>query len=122
MVSELELGKKRGRAKKVTSSVSSLVSSLVSTSKTEVTIDHPKNGEKFQPHHYAVRIGLTDNEGGRPVEISIDNGEWKPCRLTSGYYWYDWHSIPQGKHKLVAQVKLTSGKYKKSNIVYCEVQ
>src|SRR5262245_55223214 len=68
-----------------------------------VTIDHPQNGEKLAPHHYSIRIG---SGGGSGVEVSIDGGEWQAARENSGYYWYDWHQIPAGKHKITARVRM----------------
>ena len=86
--------------------------------KTGVRIDYPQNGESLQPHHYAVRIGMSGGEG---VEISIDGGEWQACRQTQGYFWHDWQGIAKGSHKLVARVKLRDGKFKKSKVVHCKV-
>lgn len=83
-----------------------------------ITIDHPKDGEAIHPHHYAVRIGAG---GGSAVEISVDGGDWKPCRHTAGYYWFDWHNIPSGSHQLVARLQLQNGKTKKSKSVRCKV-
>ena len=78
-----------------------------------VVVDFPKNGEKILPVHYAFRIGANQEN----IEISMDGGEWKSCRKGSGYFWYDWNSIPAGKHKCAARMKLTNGKYKKSKSV-----
>ncbi len=70
--------------------------------KYEITIDHPKDGEVItHKAHYAVRIG-TPNNG--VVELSIDGSEFHRCRHSVGYWWYDWHNIPVGKHVLVARL------------------
>jgi hypothetical protein len=82
--------------------------------KYEITIDHPKNGE-------AVRIG-TPNQG--IVELSIDGSEFKRCRHSVGYWWYDWCNIPSGEHVLVARlVDPQKGRtLKKSQPVKCVVE
>lgn len=90
--------------------------------KYEITIDHPKNGEVItHKAHYAVRIGTPNN--GR-VELSIDNGEFLPCRHSVGYWWYDWCNIPVGKHTLVARLvdPVKNRTLKKSAPVKCIVK
>lgn len=87
--------------------------------KTHIAIDHPQNGEKIHPHHYAIRVS---SSGGDGVELSIKNGDWKSCRYSAGYYWFDWCSIEPKKYQIVARMRLPSGKYKKSNIIQCEVE
>lgn len=102
-------GKKQGRAKKAEGT----------QSKAYLVIDYPKNGEKLGLlHHYAIRIGAG---GGESVEISIDDGTWHLCRQAAGYFWYDWHAIPKGTHKIVARMKLANGKIKKSKITRISV-
>ena len=112
MAIELEKPKRKAPVKKILSSILP-----ASTSQESIVIDYPKDGDKFLPHHYAVRIGAS---GGSGVEIAVDGGDWKHCRHTAGYYWYDWHQIPVGKHKLVVRMKTADGKIKKSKIVNCE--
>ena len=82
-----------------------------------VTIDHPVNGEHITyTGHYAVRVG-TPNEG--VVRLSVDGGEFLPCRFSGGYWWYDWCDIPAGRHTLVARLvdPLTDRVLKKSSPV-----
>lgn len=127
-------GRKQGRPKKVLAAGTSPSSSSLPVSPTSglsgdsslkgkekeekaksfIVIDHPKNRENItHPHHYAIRIGAS---GGENVEISIDNSSWHACRQSAGYYWYDWHSLSKGEHKIVARMKLPNGKFKKSKI------
>lgn len=86
--------------------------------KTYVVIDYPQNGDTLAPEHYSLRIGAS---AGHPVEVSIDGGPWQSAREHSGYYWYDWHNIPAGKHTCVARIQLPDGKVKKSKAVSCRV-
>jgi len=135
MITETIEPKKRGRPKKIKStngdslSPSAVIAKLSKekTSKTKpgspaakayVVIDHPTNGSTIQPQHYAIKIGAS---GGEAVEFSMDGGEWQQSRFAEGFYWYDWHSIPSGSHKIVARIKLPTGKYKKSKITRCQV-
>lgn len=73
---------------------------------TEVAVDYPREGEKITSPDYAFRVGA-----GAPgtVEISIDNGEWRPCRQAEGYAWYDWSGYKAGKHQVVARVQAQNG-------------
>lgn len=79
-----------------------------------IRIDFPKTGERIQPRHYAICICAC---GGDDVQVSIDRGDWRQCHSAKGFFWYDWHNIPNGKHKIVARMKLPTGKFKKSKDV-----
>ncbi len=92
------------------------------SSKYQIFIDHPKNGEEITyKAHYAIRIG-TPNQA--KVEVSIDSGEYQQCRFSSGYWWYDWCNIPPGKHKIVARLvdPQKNRTLKKSAVVECLVK
>jgi hypothetical protein len=81
---------------------------------TYVVIDHPANGDVLIPSHYAVRIGAS---WGGIVEFQVDDAEWIPCRHNAGYWWFDWHNIPLGKHKLAARMVDNNGKVLKKSAV-----
>ncbi|MBI5209028.1 MAG: Ig-like domain-containing protein [Elusimicrobia bacterium] len=73
----------------------------VSKSAASVTIDYPRPNEKVMPGHYTVRVAAS---GGTPnVVVSIDGGEFAPCRSAAGYWWFDWQATP-GRHSLVARM------------------
>ena len=76
-----------------------------------IWIDHPQEGERLYAAHYVMRLGVG---GAEAVEISINQGPWQPCRLTSGYWWYDWSAIPKGKHALVARMRTSGGQWYKT--------
>jgi hypothetical protein len=85
-----------------------------------VVIDHPINGEVLIPNHYAVRIGAS---WGGIVEFQVDDTDWIPCRHNAGYWWFDWHNIPSGKHKLAARMIDNNGNVlKKSALRRVEVK
>lgn len=76
-----------------------------------IWIDHPQEAETLLGPVYVIRLGVG---GAEEVELSIDKGAWQPCRLTSGYFWYDWKDIPQGKHTLVARMRTSDGRWYKT--------
>ena len=81
---------------------------------TFITIDFPKTGERIHPQHYAICIRAHEGDN---VQLSINQGDWKPCHFARGFYWFDWHNIPNGKHEIVAKMMLPTGGFKKSNNV-----
>src|ERR1019366_449379 len=76
-----------------------------------IWIDYPVQNETLTGPHYNVRLGVG---GANLVEISIDKGPWLPCRLTSGYWWYDWSQIALGKHTLVARIRTPDNQWFKT--------
>jgi hypothetical protein len=76
-----------------------------------IWIDHPTQNETLQTPGYSIRLGVG---GADLVEISIDKSPWLPCRLTSGYWWYDWTGITKGKHTLVARMRTSDGRWYKT--------
>jgi hypothetical protein len=76
-----------------------------------IWIDFPAQNETLQGPDYHVRLGVG---GADLVEISIDKSPWLPCRLTSGYWWYDWSNIAPGKHALVARMRTSDNRWFKT--------
>jgi hypothetical protein len=76
-----------------------------------IWIDHPSQNEVLTWPQYNVRMGVG---GADLVEISIDKSPWLPCRLTSGYWWYDWSDIAPGKHTLVARMRTSDNAWFKT--------
>ena len=72
-----------------------------------ILIDHPQQNERLRGSVYVVRLGVG---GAETVEISIDGEPWRPCRLTSGYWWFDWSGIRLGKHTLTARMRTFDGR------------
>src|ERR1039457_5616322 len=73
-----------------------------------IWIDHPTQNEILLGPQYNIRLGVG---GADLVEISIDKSPWLPCRLASGYWWYDWSKIARGKHQLVARMRASDGRW-----------
>ncbi len=81
-------------------------------------IDYPTEGEKIQEGSYAIRISTDPNS---EVEISINNGEWRPCRESIGYWWFDWKPMNVARCKLAARSRVGKGRWKKSDARSCEI-
>jgi hypothetical protein len=82
-----------------------------------IWIDFPIQNEVLRAPTYVIRLGV----GGTDlVEISIDKSPWLPCRLTSGYWWYDWATIARGKHTLVARMRTPDGRWFKTPLRQCD--
>jgi len=82
-----------------------------------IWIDYPTQNETLRNSAYVVRLGVG---GADLVEISIDKSPWLPCRLTSGYWWYDWSKISRGKHTLTARMRTTDGRWFKTPVRQCD--
>jgi hypothetical protein len=67
----------------------------------KVIIDYPTELETVSGLSYSIRVGAT-NEGS--VEISFNEGEWKPCRFNCGYWWFDWGYFKPGEYKILARM------------------
>jgi hypothetical protein len=82
-----------------------------------IWIDYPEQNTILTAPTYVIRLGVG---GADLVEISIDKSPWLPCRLTSGYWWYDWAKIAKGKHTLVARMRATDGRWFKTPPRLCD--
>jgi hypothetical protein len=113
-VSTLEPKKKKApaRAKKVSRKAELSPESYV-------IIDHPQDGDLVSGLVYTVRIGASSNG---TVELSIDGGDWQPCRFAAGYWWFDWGWYTPGSHSLCARLRDDAGNtISESAPVKCEV-
>ena len=79
---------------------------------TMLAVDFPHQGEKITSPQYTVRLNAPDDVSR--MDISIDQGDWKPCRKAAGYWWYDWSGYESGEHAIIARIQV-DGK-----IVNCE--
>jgi hypothetical protein len=82
-----------------------------------IWIDHPQERERLLGPVYVIRLGVG---GAQQVEISIDGGAWQNCRLTSGYWWFDWSGIQPGKHTLTARMRTTDGRWFRTPARNCD--
>jgi len=82
-----------------------------------IWIDFPLQNEVLNAPVYVIRMGVG---GADLVEMSIDKSAWLPCRLTSGYWWFDWSKIAKGKHTLVARMRTPDGRWFKTPPRLCD--
>ena len=87
------------------------------TKAVEIAVDFPREGELIWTGHYAIRLSGTP---GAEVEVSINNGDWKPCRPAVGFYWYDWWVDGNSTNEVAARARVGNGKWQKSKTVSCK--
>ncbi len=73
-----------------------------------VTLDYPVNAEKITAPGYTLRAGTVGD--AERVEISIDQGDWRSCRHSVGYWWYDWGGYAEGRHRAEVRACLKNGR------------
>lgn len=72
--------------------------------RTMLAVDFPRQGETITGPQYSVRLSAPDD--AVRMDISIDQGEWQPCRRAEGYWWYDWSGYEDGEHEIIARVQV----------------
>ena len=86
---------------------------------TFIAIDFPRNNAEILFNAgYAIRISASECE---VVEISINDGEWQPCRNASGYWWFDWNITEPGRYKMYARMRGSGGRETVSKRRLCKV-
>ena len=76
-------------------------------SRPAVRVECPGEGDVIARPSYTFHIAAMPGAGG--VEVSIDQGNWMPCREALGIWWYDWSGFDKGEHQLVARIRKGSG-------------
>jgi len=66
-----------------------------------VGVDYPQEGEIVTSDSYVFRVSTSATDR---VQISLDGKEWKPCRESVGFWWYDWSGYGSGAHTLLARI------------------
>lgn len=72
-----------------------------------VRVEYPREGEVITHPTYTFQVGAAPDLGS--VEVSIDRGEWRPCRESLGLWWFDWTDYSKGRHVLLARARLGEG-------------
>ncbi|MDP3544486.1 MAG: hypothetical protein Q8T11_18630 [Elusimicrobiota bacterium] len=72
-----------------------------------VRVECPGEGEEIAGTTYSFHIAAAPGTLG--VEISIDQGEWLPCREALGLWWYDWTGFSKGGHQAAARAFVGEG-------------
>ncbi len=76
-------------------------------SRPAVQVQFPGEGEVISGLSYTFHISAAPGTEG--VEVSIDNGDWMPCREALGLWWYDWSGFDKGEHELAARTQMGDG-------------
>ena len=63
--------------------------------------------------HVISQLGYTFNieaePGAQAVEVSINTGDWLPCRQALGLWWFDWTGYAKGDYELVVRCRTDQG-------------
>ncbi|HEX4048700.1 MAG TPA: hypothetical protein VH309_12730 [Elusimicrobiota bacterium] len=76
--------------------------------KKKIAIDYPKRHERISSPAYTFRLSAA-LERDESVEISVDDGPFRPCRFAAGYWWYDWAGYRSHHHRLIARIVSPDG-------------
>ncbi len=72
-------------------------------------IDYPQQNETVGPGTYTFRVGAP--QAADEVDVSVDQGPWKPCRSAAGYWWFDWNEYDRGEHEIIARARAKKGRW-----------
>ncbi|MBI4679213.1 MAG: hypothetical protein HY748_16685 [Elusimicrobia bacterium] len=73
-----------------------------------IALDFPKEGERLTSAEYTFRVAAPEN--AESVELSVNQGPWQSCRLSSGYWWYDWIGFGSGSYQTRARMRTCEGR------------
>lgn len=76
-------------------------------SRPAVLVEFPAEGDIVAGPYYTFQISTVPGSNG--VEVSIDKGDWKPCREALGLWWHDWSGYEKGAHELTARTRTGDG-------------
>jgi hypothetical protein len=61
-------------------------------------IEYPREGEIITSSRYIFRI-----DASARVEIAVDGGDWRSCRRSDDYWWFDWSDYDSGRHQAIVR-------------------
>lgn len=77
--------------------------------RTMLAVDFPRQGERIASREYTLRVSAPEDI--KRMDVSIDQGDWLPCRKSAGYWWYDWSGYDSGEHEILARIETSDGKF-----------
>lgn len=80
---------------------------------TSVIIDYPLEREIISSAVYTFRLSALTPAS---VEISFDGQEWRPCRESVGFWWYDWAGYQGGTYTVQARMVGQDGRITSSKL------
>lgn len=75
-------------------------------------IEFPHQDETIVSPTYTLRVAAPD--AAEALDVSIDQGAWRPCRKEVGYWWYDWSDYADGEHEIIARIRGRGGRWRMS--------
>ena len=73
-----------------------------------VEVTCPHEDETISPQSYTIQVATADPAAG--VDVSIDQGDWRPCREALGLWWFDWAGYDPGEHEVTARLRAQDGR------------
>ena len=68
----------------------------------EISVEHPRIGQRSYFPESEYQVLDSSIEG---LEISIDDGAWRPCRRGDGYWSYEWTDYQLGRSQAVVRIR-----------------
>lgn len=68
----------------------------------EITVEHPQIGQRSYFPESEYQVLDSSIEG---LEISIDDGVWRPCRRGDGCWSYEWSGYQAGRRQAVVRIR-----------------
>ena len=65
-------------------------------------VEHPRIGQRSYFPESEYQVLDSSIEG---LEISIDDGAWRPCRRGDGYWSYEWTDYQLGRSQAVVRIR-----------------
>ena len=74
---------------------------------TDLQVKWPCEGNVIAQPGYTFHIEAGPE--AQEVEVSINMGNWLPCRKANGVWWYDWSGYAKGDYELEARCRSDQG-------------
>ena len=76
--------------------------------RTQLSVEYPRQGETIASADYTFRINAPEDV--QRVEVAINQGDWRPCRQSAGFWWCDWSGYENGEHEITARLVTAEGR------------
>ena len=70
-------------------------------------IDYPQEDEVITSQHYTFRMSAAIS--AVKVDVSIDGGNWQPCRKSQDHWWFDWENYTSKRYAMHARLHSIDG-------------
>lgn len=100
-------------AKKSAATVKSPAAEKGNRAAASLIIDFPLEREIIASPVYTFRLSAL---APASVEVSFDGQEWRPCRESVGFWWYDWSGYQGGTYTVQARMTDKNGRLTSSKL------